>query len=131
VSPPSGAATGANRVESTSVAILGPLLPSPPTASHLSPALTVSHPSAPPFRSPVLRSGPPPMSASPGDTCAQDVVSPIPVFAVADATSVGPAATSMDRATAPGEPLPVASQVSPVPRFGYVPSQQCGLFSPF
>jgi hypothetical protein len=92
------------------------------------PALAVLCPPAPPSQSPVLQSSPPPMSVPPSEICTQDTASSVLVFAAADATGVGPAATSADRAATSGEPLPVASRASPVPYFGYVPSQQCGMF---
>jgi hypothetical protein len=71
---------------------------------------------------------PAPALAVSHEICAQDATSPVPVFTAAIATGAGSASISMDRAAAPGEPLPVASRASPVPRFEYVPSQQCGIF---
>jgi hypothetical protein len=98
--PGTASAIGVARAESTSAAVPGPLLPSPPMALHRSPAsaLAVSHPLAPPSRSPALRSGLPPTSAPSGEICAQDAASPVSVFAATDATGAGPARTSVDRA---------------------------------
>jgi hypothetical protein len=130
--PPPGTAfaIGAARPESASPAVPGPLLPSPPTAPHRSPvpALAMLRPPAPPSQLPALWLGLPLTSAPPSEICMQDAASPVPVFTAADATGAGPATTSVDRATASGEPMPIASRASPAPCFGYVPSQQCGLF---
>jgi hypothetical protein len=125
--PGTASTTGAARAES---AVLGPLLLSPPTVPHRSPApaLAVSCPLTQPSWSPALWSGPPLTSAPPGEICAQVAASPILVFTTTDATGGGLAATSTHRATALGEPLLVASRASPTPCFGYVHSQQCRLF---
>jgi hypothetical protein len=98
--PGTSSTTGAARAESASAAVPRPLLPSPPTAPHRSPApaLAMLCPPTPPSWSPALRSGPPPTSVPPGEIYAQDATSRVPFFAATDATSAGPATTPADRA---------------------------------